>query len=551
MTTLLCVLLFVTVVLATATLLAAYARLPWRWTQFIVPTLTGWIPAAFCLLAYAIGDLARLLTNELPRRWQQLPTSTLFMVTLIAALVVGLVALPVYGLWRRRVDGIRVSIAARWPVLKLFFAALAGVVLLLATTVAADIRIRGQIAERRAENRAAIERLCSLPVADEDDAAPLLREAYALIGDKDARPVWWDRAVEAGLDVNSPEVSEYLAGHGRSVELAIAASRRPAARLVLVPEDKSTVDDGGEYELIITLGRLLYFTALRRAALEDMPGCIESLDALRRIARQPLSPPTFLTVVSQMGLERSRLKAIETVLASGPLKRSWTTMPVVGDTHSFRPALDAAFEFQGAKDLELICQGMLGEMEIDRLGGEPERPTGPAAVLSLFCTRVLFAGDDLEFFPALVHTVRERLRKSPSEAPEAYEELDRRYGVADRGFMTRMVGAVYSMTPSIAQRTDLTVRLADVGLALAAFQARHGKLPTKLDELVPEFIDRVPVSPYSGQPLRISPDGDGFVVHAGEVADFGFDQIPTLCLGASYTRRRVEPAREDAARFGP
>jgi hypothetical protein len=41
---------------------------------------------------------------------------------------------------------------------------------------------------------------------------------------------------------------------------------------------------------------------------------------------------------------------------------------------------------------------------------------------------------------------------------------------------------------------------------LRAYQLTHGKLPENLDALVPEFLDKVPVDAFDGQPLHYSPD---------------------------------------------
>jgi hypothetical protein len=39
-------------------------------------------------------------------------------------------------------------------------------------------------------------------------------------------------------------------------------------------------------------------------------------------------------------------------------------------------------------------------------------------------------------------------------------------------------------------------------LACQSYRAKHGKLPDSLDELVPEFLDEVPLDPYDGEKLR-------------------------------------------------
>ena len=44
--------------------------------------------------------------------------------------------------------------------------------------------------------------------------------------------------------------------------------------------------------------------------------------------------------------------------------------------------------------------------------------------------------------------------------------------------------------------------LLRVGVAVAWFEARQGRLPGKLEDLVPQYLSQVPVCPLNGQPLR-------------------------------------------------
>ena len=46
-------------------------------------------------------------------------------------------------------------------------------------------------------------------------------------------------------------------------------------------------------------------------------------------------------------------------------------------------------------------------------------------------------------------------------------------------------------------------RVVRTGLAVELFRRKYGRLPQKLDELVPEFLPAVPVSPFTGKPLQI------------------------------------------------
>ena len=51
----------------------------------------------------------------------------------------------------------------------------------------------------------------------------------------------------------------------------------------------------------------------------------------------------------------------------------------------------------------------------------------------------------------------------------------------------------------------LMILKSKVLLALRCYQKRHGRLPGALEDLVPEYIEKVPVDPYDDMPLRYDP----------------------------------------------
>ena len=55
---------------------------------------------------------------------------------------------------------------------------------------------------------------------------------------------------------------------------------------------------------------------------------------------------------------------------------------------------------------------------------------------------------------------------------------------------------------------------ARVGLAALRFRAARGALPNALSDLVPDFIDAVPVDLYDSKPMRYRKTSDGFAVYA-------------------------------------
>ena len=55
---------------------------------------------------------------------------------------------------------------------------------------------------------------------------------------------------------------------------------------------------------------------------------------------------------------------------------------------------------------------------------------------------------------------------------------------------------------SICRRREATMQLLITELALQAYRLEHGQYPERLDSLVPDLINSVPIDPFDGQPLR-------------------------------------------------
>jgi hypothetical protein len=64
------------------------------------------------------------------------------------------------------------------------------------------------------------------------------------------------------------------------------------------------------------------------------------------------------------------------------------------------------------------------------------------------------------------------------------------------------------LAPALAAAFEATARnvalngAADAAIACERYRRRHGELPERLDQLVPEFLPEVATDPYNGLPLQ-------------------------------------------------
>jgi hypothetical protein len=63
-------------------------------------------------------------------------------------------------------------------------------------------------------------------------------------------------------------------------------------------------------------------------------------------------------------------------------------------------------------------------------------------------------------------------------------------------------------------RSELALHSIQILYAIRLFQEEHGRLPRELAELPPEFLTRVPLDPYSQQPLAYRPEVDSYKLYS-------------------------------------
>jgi hypothetical protein len=108
----------------------------------------------------------------------------------------------------------------------------------------------------------------------------------------------------------------------------------------------------------------------------------------------------------------------------------------------------------------------------------------------------------------------EASRLPPMERPARFRALEQE--VQQLSFLHVMVK---TLTPSLTRVPiqDLRVRthldLARTALAIERYRLATGRLPDRLESLVPQYLDRVPTDPFDGQSIRYERLERGYVVY--------------------------------------
>ena len=116
--------------------------------------------------------------------------------------------------------------------------------------------------------------------------------------------------------------------------------------------------------------------------------------------------------------------------------------------------------------------------------------------------------DDLMLLPGLMRRAKaygrldDRLHEKNRllKDMEITAETDREHLLADFFYSTfapALSNAFYAFV-----RIECTAQMSDIAFSVAAWRSDHGEYPETLDALIPKYLDRVPVSPYTDKPMR-------------------------------------------------
>lgn len=141
--------------------------------------------------------------------------------------------------------------------------------------------------------------------------------------------------------------------------------------------------------------------------------------------------------------------------------------------------------------------------------------------------------------------------RPPWERPARAEPLEAFGTLLGRVRQSLAVALVPSLDRAALQGEQL-VQARDAALvviAITLFERREGRLPSTLDELVPELLPRVPLDLFTGEPIRYRVEGDTFVLWSvgndyiddgGEFDDTTHSQQSGWTAGRWYAREVVE-----------
>ena len=277
-------------------------------------------------------------------------------------------------------------------------------------------------------------------------------------------------------------------------------------------------------------GFLLSLESLAACAHDDPNQALESVQASLHLAKS-LDCPVLINRLVQIALQAMTYYNLEQVvnrvtLTDEQLQTVSRWVQTYVEPEGYRESLigERCFGLQMFRAPGAVSSGM---------GGSPF----VSVVMIPFKIIGLYHRDMLGYID-LMQDYMDTLELHEDERLAAYKAIEEQFSRGERGgLFTQMIAPALMRTYQLEVRNIAHRRVTLTALAAQRFRLAEGRVPKTLVELVPTYLDAVPIDPFDNQPLRYRLLEKGFVVYS--IGDDGIDD------GA--TERHRDNRREDGS----
>jgi hypothetical protein len=260
--------------------------------------------------------------------------------------------------------------------------------------------------------------------------------------------------------------------------------------------------------------RLLQLEAVLTAHDGDASRAVEALLAILATADSLRNEPIFISQLVRIACHGIFCDGLNRVLE------------LTGFTEDHLARLEAAV--RSNEEPEAAARGFMGERAMgltayedpryytEQISGLAGLRSGPVAGVARVMRGVGWNAADQVHYMTMMAKIIQASRRPFPEGQAIMETVERELE-SSHGWFPRISDM---LLPSLTRglnayaRDTAQLRNAATALAVERFRLKTGQPPATLEELVPEFLESVPIDPFDGQPLRYRRSENGYVVYS-------------------------------------
>jgi len=424
---------------------------------------------------------------------------SLFIVVFVGAVII---------LWRgrKRPAPGAARAAALWPAGWLWVALLAMIMLHVMTFWNVDLAVRNDAANLRTEAGAMLLSVAPPQVEDERNAAVLYEKAFARIKQDPSLQGADSLLNQDDVDAAGPAVAQLLNRHAITLRLLRQASTMPECRFdhdfahpsfsMLLPE-LNYCRNGA---------KLLALSAKHEAIAGNTRQAIDDLNALFRVGRGAGSDPIIVCNLVQIGIDGLGVKTVEAVLPHVSRAEDLQRLQI-GDVDAARRQARRSLFGEEAFGLSIFSDLGSGRLTMMALMNDirPQGPNSGAGDIPPLpmLLRIFVLPSDVQAYKQYLERCQEQVQE-PFTPTTIEQATDGGIKAAHHGLLTSTIVPALQRYLERAAMDEASRATALTGVAVDRYRLDHGgAFPARLDALVPQYMDDVPLDPFDGHPLRL------------------------------------------------
>jgi ABC-type Na+ efflux pump permease subunit len=361
------------------------------------------------------------------------------------------------------------------------------------------------------------------PVPPDRNSGPLVLSVRGLV------PLWnnWpNRELASQLDQLPPQVrlsAEQRWGITNDLE-DVEEALHAVGPLADMPEGRYTINWSGSYlatpmphvDAQHAVRQLLWHDLMLRAEEGDPDGALIDCRRLLNLGRSIGDEPLMISQTVRNRAARNAVRAAMRVLAQGePSEAVLADLQRRFAEEEAHPGLLIGLRGERPGVDSVMAQIQSGDFPWQDLtwyaepGDRGDRDSLDALLFSLT------PGAEKESRAAALRYFGELIEAA--KLPDAEQGPAFGRAEADRQKMplvARLLTVRGTRTSQFFREGGGELRCAVAALAAERFRRRRGRWPERLDDLVPDFLDKVPADPFDGAPLRLRRLPDGLVIYS-------------------------------------
>lgn len=252
---------------------------------------------------------------------------------------------------------------------------------------------------------------------------------------------------------------------------------------------------------------------------QDWAGAFRSCRIALNVGRSLGDEPVAISQLVRIACREGTLRKLERVLAQGEPPSALLAQT----QQAFAEEAEEPLQLYALRGERASMDGLLQNIQEGQVSMSSLRLLAGTGGGSMFqdVGFALLAGSIRNNRAAMLHFMNEAIENAKRPAHEQWPHLDAMQARAMKlPIVAKLLCPAIGKVAEACIRNQATMHCTTVALAAERYRRDNGRWPATLEELVPTYLDRVPLDPFDGKPLRLGRFAEGIVIYS-----VGVDQV--------------------------